>query len=227
MTGDDDGAGEHVSPARVMQGADPSHSGLSPASGILQHKDVVRWRKLERTRLIKERLATSGATRESHTARIAEHLDVAIGDLSGRIVSGYWPLRGEPDLRGWLEGLESRGGRCALPVVVETQGPLVFRIWRRGEKLERGVWDIPVPVDGEEVRPEVMLAPVVGYDRDGYRLGYGGGYFDRTLAAIPRRPLIIGVGYSQAAIMTIYPEHHDIPMDKIVTERGIFVRSDG
>jgi 5-formyltetrahydrofolate cyclo-ligase len=207
MTGDDDGAGEHVSPARVMQGADPSHSGLSPASGILQHKDVVRWRKLERTRLIKERLA--------------------IGDLSGRIVSGYWPLRGEPDLRGWLEGLESRGGRCALPVVVETQGPLVFRIWRRGEKLERGVWDIPVPVDGEEVRPEVMLAPVVGYDRDGYRLGYGGGYFDRTLAAIPRRPLIIGVGYSQAAIMTIYPEHHDIPMDKIVTERGIFVRSDG
>jgi 5-formyltetrahydrofolate cyclo-ligase len=227
MIGEDDHAGEPASPAGVTHETDPAHLGLSPASGILHHNDVMRWRRLERARLIKERLATSASTRESHSGRIAEHLDVAIGDLSGRVVSGYWPLRGEPDLRGWLEGLESRGGRCALPVVVETQGPLVFRIWKRGAKMERGVWDIPVPVDGEEVRPDVMLAPVVGYDREGYRLGYGGGYFDRTLAATPRRPLIIGVGYSQAAIPTIYPEHHDIPMDKIVTERGIFVRSDG
>ena len=75
----------------------------------------------------------------------------------------------------------------------------------------------------EEVCPDVVIAPVVGYDRDAYRLGYGGGYFDRTLAAIPRRPLIIGVGYSQAAIPTIYPQPHDIPMDKIVTERDVFI----
>jgi 5-formyltetrahydrofolate cyclo-ligase len=124
---------------------------------------------------------------------------VAIGDLSGRIVSGYWPFRGEPDLREWLERLEARGAQCALPVVVEARAPLVFRIWKRGEKLERGVWDIPVPAAGEEVCPDVVIAPIVGYDRDAYRLGYGGGYFDRTLAAIRKRPLIIGVGYSQAA----------------------------
>lgn len=71
--------------------------------------------------------------------------------------------------------------------------------------------------------PDVVIAPIVGYDRDGYRLGYDGGYFDRTLAAIRKRPLIIGVGYGQAAIPTIFPGIHDIPMDKIVTEQGIFL----
>jgi 5-formyltetrahydrofolate cyclo-ligase len=193
----------------------------------MKHPDLMHWRKLERARLIKERLEISASTRKRNSDRIAEQLDAAIGDISGRVVSGYWPFRGEPDLREWLENLESRDSRCALPVVVEAQAPLVFRIWRRGDNLERGVLDIPAPVAGEEVCPDVMIAPLVGYDRDAYRLGYGGGYFDRTLAAMPRRPLIIGVGYSQAAIPTIYPEPHDIPMDKIVTERGIFVRSGG
>ncbi|WMT72066.1 5-formyltetrahydrofolate cyclo-ligase [Bradyrhizobium sp. Ash2021] len=219
---DDDTSG---SSACITHEVDPAHSGLSLADGVPKHSDVLRWRKAERARLIKERLEMSTSTRKSYSDLIAELLDVAIGDLSGRVVSGYWPFRGEPDLRGWLERLESRGGRCALPVVIETKAPLVFRIWGRGEKLERGVWDIPVPAAGKEVSPDVMIAPIVGYDRDAYRLGYGGGYFDRTLAATPKRPLIIGVGYSQAAMPTIYPELHDIPMDKIVTERGIFIRA--
>ena len=143
--------------------------------------------------------------------------------MLGRIVGAYWPLRGEPDLREWLERVASRGDRYALPVVVERHAPLVFRTWRRSEKLERGVWNIPVPTAGEEVCPDVVIAPIVGYDRNAYRLGYGGGYFDRTLAVIPRRPMIIGVGYSQAAIATIYPQPHDIPMDKIVTEQELFI----
>jgi len=189
--------------------------------------DLTQWRKSERARLIKERLEISADARKSNSDRIAEQLDVAIGDLSGRVVSGYWPFRGEPDLREWLGRLESRGGRCALPVVVYANAPLVFRIWRQGDKLERGVLDIPVPAAGEEVHPDVVIAPLVGYDRAGYRLGYGGGYFDRTLAAAPRRPLIIGVGYSQAELPTIYPEAHDIAMDRIVTERGILVPSGG
>jgi 5-formyltetrahydrofolate cyclo-ligase len=85
------------------------------------------------------------------------------------------------------------------------------------------VWNIPVPKYGEEVYPDVVIAPVVGYDQSAYRLGYGGGFFDRTLAAIPKQPLVIGVGYSHAAIPTIHPQPHDIPMDKIVTEREIFI----
>ncbi|WJR79181.1 5-formyltetrahydrofolate cyclo-ligase [Bradyrhizobium sp. NP1] len=197
------------------------------ADGVMQQPDVTHWRKSERDRLIKERLALSVNTRKQNSDRIAELLDLAIGDVSGRVVSGYWPFRGEPDLREWLERLESRGSRCALPVVVKARAPLVFRVWRSGDKLERGVLDIPVPAAGEEVCPDVVIAPLVGYDRGGYRLGYGGGFFDRTLAAMRKRPLIIGVGYSQSEIQTIYPELHDIPMDKIVTEIGIVTRSAG
>ena len=221
MAGEDDDAGEYASPACFMHEVDPTYFGLPPRGELLQQIDVMRWRKSERTRLINERLEMSVSTRQRNSHRIAEQLDATIGDVSGRIVSAYWPLRGEPDLREWLERVASRGGRYALPVVVEKQAPLVFRTWRRGEKLERGVWNIPVPAAGEKVSPDVVIAPVVGYDRNAYRLGYGGGYFDRTLSAIPRRPMNIGVGYSQAAIPTIYPQPHDIPMDKIVTDRDI------
>jgi len=196
-----------------------------PANGVMQQPDLTQWRKSERDRLIKERLALSVDTRKQNSDRIAGHLDQAIGNVSGRVVSGYWPFRGEPDLREWLERLDSRGGRCALPVVVKAREPLLFRIWRSGDKLERGVWDIPVPAAGEEVSPDVVIAPLVGYDRGLYRLGYGGGFFDRTLAAMRKRPLIIGVGYSAFKMETIHPEPYDIPMDKIVTEIGIVARS--
>lgn len=221
MIDEDEGDEERPLPARGAGEVDPAAPGMSPADGIAKHRDVMLWRKSERARLIKERLEISADTRKKNSDCIAERLDVAIGDLSGRIVSGYWPFRGEPDLREWLERLEVRGGQCALPVVVEAKAPLVFRIWRRGEKLERGVWDIPVPAAGKEVCPDVVIAPIVGYDRDAYRLGYGGGYFDRTLAAMRKKPLVIGVGYSHAAMPTIHPEAYDIPMDKIVTEQGI------
>ena len=221
MIDKDDVDKERALPVRVTDEVDPAVSGIYAEDGAANHRDVMQWRKAERARLIDERLQVSADTRKKNSDFIAGHLDVAIGDPCGRVVSGYWPFRGEPDLREWLEGLEGRGGRCALPVVIEAKAPLVFRIWKRGEKLERGVWDIPVPAAGEEVCPDVVIAPIVGYDRDAYRLGYGGGYFDRTLAVMQKRPLVIGVGYSHAAIPTIYPKLHDIPMDKIVTERGI------
>jgi 5-formyltetrahydrofolate cyclo-ligase len=84
--------------------------------------------------------------------------------------------------------------------------------------MVQGVWKIPVPADGPEVVPDVALAPVVGWDGAGYRLGYGGGYFDRTLAALAPSPLTIGVGLYAARVPTIFPQPHDIAMDVIVTE---------
>jgi 5-formyltetrahydrofolate cyclo-ligase len=86
--------------------------------------------------------------------------------------------------------------------------------------MERGFWNIPVPADGAQVMPTIVIAPVVGFDPDCYRLGYGGGYFDRTLVAMPAGTRVIGVGYAQAAIPTIHPQPHDIPMNLIVTEKG-------
>ena len=84
--------------------------------------------------------------------------------------------------------------------------------------MERGIWDIPVPARRDVVIPDLMLAPLVGFDRANYRLGYGGGYFDRTLAAMPRRPMVVGIGYDLGAQETIFPQPHDIPMDAVVTE---------
>ena len=90
--------------------------------------------------------------------------------------------------------------------------------YRPGDRLEKGVWNIPIPAEGTPVIPDVVLAPVVGFDPQNYRLGYGGGFFDRTLAALPAKPLVIGLGYASQAIATIYPQPHDIAMDRIVTE---------
>lgn len=183
--------------------------------------EIMAWRKMEREHLIAARLATSAAERAGWSASIAANLDRMIGDVNGRIVSVYWPFRGEPDLRPWMKALTARGGLCALPIVIEKNHPLQFRCWKEGEPLERGVWNIPVPAEGPNVSPDVTIAPVVGFDARCYRLGYGGGFFDRTLASLPRRPRVIGVGYELQAISTIHPLPHDIAMDVIVTERGI------
>ncbi len=225
MIGDDETANEYASPACFMHEVDPAYMGLAPAFDPREQRDVQRWRKPERERLIMERLAVDAETRTLHARRIAERLDAVIGALAGRIVSAYWPFRGEPDLRDWLGHVSSRGGRTALPIVVEKHKPLIFRTWKNGERLEKGVWNIPVPIDGEEVCPDIVIAPLVGYDKAGFRLGYGGGFFDRTLAAMPKKPLVIGVGYAQAAIATIYPQPYDIPMDRIVTETETIVHS--
>jgi 5,10-methenyltetrahydrofolate synthetase len=210
-----------ASPACSMHEVDPQYTGLAPYSDAEEAKNIARWRKAERERLISGRLAVTAETRARYSASIAATLHRLIGRPRGRIVSLYWPFRGEPDLRTWLEQIGGRGGRTALPVVVAKHQPMVFRAWRHGEPLERGIWGIPAPSGGEEVVPDIVIAPLVGFDREGYRLGYGGGFFDRTLAALPKPAFAIGVGYARQAIPTIYPRQHDIPMNAIVTERGI------
>ena len=186
-----------------------------------QKAELLHWRRAERQRLIASRLAMSVNQRHSHSERIAAGLAEAVGDVHGRTVGVYWPFRGEPNLRRWMELVLARGGTCALPVVVQRHAPLVFREWHPGAKLIRGVWNIPVPADGAEVVPDIVIAPVVGFDPTCYRLGYGGGFYDRTLAAITGQLRVIGVGYVRAAMPTIRPQPHDIPMRVIVTEQGI------
>ena len=212
--------GEYASPPCFMRDVDPAYLGL-PSRAERARANVMRWRKAERGRLIAERLAVQASIRSLRATQISRRLDQVIGDPTGLIVSGYWPFRGEADLRRWFETIWVRGGRVALPVVVAKGAPLVFRIWRQGDRLERSVWNILVPAGGEQVLPDIVLAPLVGYARTGYRLGYGGGFFDRTLAAMPTRRLVIGTGYKQAELFTIYPQPHDIPMDVVVTEDEI------
>lgn len=207
---------EYASPPCFMHELDPGFRFMPVRSD--DWSDVMRWRKAERERLIAERMALEQEQRHARSVRIASKLDAAVGELSGRIVGTYWPFRGEPDLRNWGIGVIERGGRLALPVVIQKGWPLEYRIWAPGDPLERGVWNILVPSRGPAVVPHVVIAPVVGFDDARYRLGYGGGFFDRTLAAMPRKPLTIGVGYAQSRIRTIYPQPHDIAMDVIVTD---------
>ncbi len=182
-----------------------------------QAQDVARWRKAERERLLAARLALSPESRAAQTAAIAADLERLIPDNQPQIVSVYWPIRAEPDLRAWMRSRSERGTRIALPVALAHGQPLAFREWHPAARLAHGLWRIPYPADGPEVTPTVVLAPVVGFDLQCYRLGYGGGFFDRTLAVLNPRPLVIGLGYSCAALRTIFPQPHDIPMDWIVT----------
>jgi len=182
--------------------------------------DIGRWRKAERARLIDSRMSLPAESRQRLSERIAVRLRDAIGDVSGQVVSAYWPFRGEPDLRVLMEILVADGARTALPVVVTPKRPLVFREWKSGDPLEKGIWNIPVPSEGTDVRPDIVIAPVVGFDSGRYRLGYGGGFYDRTIAALPDRPRLLGVGFAIARVPTIFPQAHDIPMDVIVTEDG-------
>ncbi|PBC09590.1 5-formyltetrahydrofolate cyclo-ligase [Mesorhizobium sp. WSM3859] len=209
----DDGPAQYASPPCFMHELDPEYR--EPLS---DWTDVRRWRRVERERLINARLAVSADARAAMSARIGNSLDALIGDIDGRMVSLYWPFRGEPDLRGWMASVNERGGRTALPVVIEKGQPLVFRAYRPGDRLEKGVWNIPIPAEGDPVLPDIVISPIVGIDPGKYRLGYGGGFYDRTLAAMPFRPLVIGVGYELQRIATIYPQPHDIPMSEVVTE---------
>ncbi len=221
---DDPDEGGCASLPRSMREAGPASAGFPPSAHAPPPPDIPRWRKTERERLIAGRLSLNAMTRAAHALKISDGLDALIGDPADRIISAYWPIRGEPDLRNWLKDLQDHGGKTALPVVTAKGTPLVFRLWREGDRLARGVWNIPVPADGAPVQPDIVIAPLVGFDAGFYRLGYGGGFFDRTLAALPASTIAIGVGYAQAAIPTIHPQPFDIPMHHIVTECGARTR---
>lgn len=182
-----------------------------------QATDVARWRKAERERLIGARLALPADHRAAQTLAIATDLSTLIPTAPGAIVSVYWPIKAEPDIRPWVHAMWERGVRIALPVAIALGQPLMFREWLPGARMARGLWKIPYPAEGAEVVPTVMLAPLVGFDKDCFRLGYGGGFFDRTLPGFPAKPLVIGVGYPSALIRTIFPQPHDIPMDWVAT----------
>lgn len=217
---DDEKRATFASPACFLHEVDPAYSGLPDPFDLQTWTDVNRWRKAERERLIAERLTAPADVRARDGEAIAAGVLAEIGEATGLVVSAYWPFRGEPDLRPLMQQITAAGGRTALPVVIEKAQPLEFHLWQTGEPLGRGVWNIPVPAERDLVVPDVVLAPVVGYDAARYRLGYGGGFFDRTLAALPKKPRVIGVGYRAAKLATIYPQRHDIPMDVIVTESG-------
>jgi len=186
------------------------------------------WRKALRAELLARRLAVPAGQLHAWRLAIDRHLQYGFPGLAKGVVAFCWPIRNEYDARHLLHRLREQGAVAALPVVVAPRAPLVFREWHPGARMSLGKLDIPYPETGAELVPDTVLLPMNGFDGAGYRLGYGGGFFDRTLEALKQhRPAVIGVAFELAAIETIRPQPWDIPVDYVVTERGVYRRSDG
>jgi 5-formyltetrahydrofolate cyclo-ligase len=182
---------------------------------------VRSFRKAKRAELLARRAKLSFHDRVAYAESLTAHLLTAVDVNAYPVLGFYWPIRGELDLRGFARRHVEAGYSAALPVVVAKNAPVEFWQWEPAAAMQRGHWNIPVPAERQVVAPAALLIPLVGYDAAGYRLGYGGGYYDRTLAALKPRPLCIGVGYDEAALPTIHPQPHDVPMDWIVTQRRV------
>jgi len=181
---------------------------------------VKAWRREARQKLLAARAAIAAPARAVLAQQLIDRLSPV---LAGRKqpISFYWPIKAEPDLKPLMRALDDAGVAVCLPVCIKLGEPLRFRPWRNGCKMERGFWDIPVPADPVEVEPKTLIAPIVGFDAAGYRLGYGGGFFDRTLAKFGPAAEAIGIGWSMFRLDTIHPQPHDIRMAAIITEAGV------
>lgn len=141
------------------------------------------------------------------------------------IVSGFHPYGTEIDCTALLHKLGGEGWTTCLPVVMGPAQPLSFRVWTRDQPLEPGAWDILTPqVDAETVKPDVMLVPLLAFDKSGYRLGYGGGFYDRTieLARSKREVVAVGVAFAGQKVKKVPHGKHDQPLDWMLTEAGAF-----
>jgi 5-formyltetrahydrofolate cyclo-ligase len=154
-------------------------------------------------------------------ARLAEHVLRDAAPPDGAVVAGFWPLEGEIDIRPLLHALAGRGHAVLLPQTPQRGLPLDFRRWRPGDAMASGRFGTAVPV-GEAMIPDFLLVPLLAFDRRGHRLGYGAGYYDRTLAALPGVPAL-GCAFAAQELDSVPVGPQDIPLAAIATERGIII----
>ena len=201
-------------------------------------------KSIDRQRLIQERLSMPGRLQKAE--QLQQVMRIWLVGRPDTIIGAYWPIKGEfdplPALHRWKEDGELLDQplrrRIALPVVNRQHKTLTFHVWYPGCPMEEDAYQIPKPKDTEVVMPTLLFVPCLGYGPGGYRLGYGGGYFDRTLGALAAlaasaatitaaAPLVIATGYELCRIPSIDPQPHDMPMDWLVTERGLYRREAG
>ncbi len=185
--------------------------------------EIRAWRRQQRERLVGARVALPSVEHRDCSVAINAHLGAGFVFPAGTVIGFCWPFKNEFDTRFAIRAYRDRGAVAALPVVIDKSSPLQFRQWWPGAPMAKGVYDIPYPRDTELLVPDVAFVPMNGFDGHGYRLGYGGGYFDRTLAAQSPRPVAVGISFGFARLQTIYPQTHDIAMDFVVTETGVHV----
>jgi 5,10-methenyltetrahydrofolate synthetase len=161
--------------------------------------------------------------RHQRSVHLQEVLRVWLVARPEASIGAYWPIKGEfdalPALYRWTEA--EPGRRIGLPVVNRETKQLRFHIWYPGCAMEEDAYGIPKPKDTEAFDPKMLLVPCVGYGPGGLRLGYGGGFYDRTLAVLQPRPFTVGVGYAHGFIPWLAPESHDVPLDAVLNEDGV------
>lgn len=190
-----------------------------------QGLDSAAFRSLLRRERIAARMALSDVEHGRASAAIERRLEALLADRPPQVVAFCWPLRREFDCRPLVERLLARGWRAAQPVVLAPARPMVFRPWDPATPMTEDRHGIPIPAGDQTITPDVVLLPLVAFDALGYRIGYGGGYFDRTLAALSPRPFAVGVGFELARVESVRPEAHDVRLDALVTEAACVIPS--
>lgn len=193
-------------------------------NAVQRSSDIMELKRRCRTQANKARVEAHALAGETAGLTLAQ-AGLPIDRGGNEIVSGFFPFKNEITVLPLLAKLASEGWTTCLPVVIGEGVPLQFRAWMPGEPTRPGVWEIPIPLDSAaEVHPDVLLVPMLAFDRRGYRLGYGGGYYDRTLAGLRAlKPVTaIGIAYSGQEIAEVPHGTWDEPLDWIMTEKGAF-----
>jgi len=189
-----------------------SSSSPEPSPKQSLRREALRLRRAESDRL--------GPAASQAVAAQADRLTIG----PGSVVGGYWPLPGELDPRPLMESLAARGAVLALPVVVAPDAPLAFRGWSPGDRLEPGPHGTAHPaLTAPLLVPTLLLVPLLAFDAKGFRLGFGGGYYDRTLDALRRGGGVVAVGLAFAAQQSpaLPSDPWDQPLDMVFTEEGL------
>ncbi|MEG3001277.1 MAG: 5-formyltetrahydrofolate cyclo-ligase [Comamonas sp.] len=184
-------------------------------------KTALRRRLVEQRRNMEDRLHRSDLLQQVMRIWLVDRPDAVIG--------AYWPIKGEfdplPILHRWKEDGElldkPQRRRIGLPVINKEHKTLTFHVWYPGCPMEEDAYGIPKPKDTEVIQPTLLFVPCVGYGTGGYRLGYGGGFYDRTLATLQPKPFTVGLGFREAYVDDFEPEAHDQPLDAILNDNGV------
>ena len=189
---------------------------LPPLSSIDEQKNNMR----HTMRAVRDSISHS--SRAETAERVAAE-GLAFLDTNTGVVAGYYPLRGEFDCSPLLTRLTAEGWRIALPAVPAEDGPLEFRVWTSGTPLTPGKFRIPEPAaDAPIIQPSVVLVPLLAFDAAGHRLGYGRGYYDRTIATLRRSGIVaaIELAFDEQEVSQVPTEQHDERLDWILSPSG-------
>ncbi|MEP7294839.1 MAG: 5-formyltetrahydrofolate cyclo-ligase [Burkholderiales bacterium] len=183
-----------------------------------------------RTKLVAARLAMTD--RLERAVQLQSVLRVWLVGRREASIGAYWPIKGEfdplPALYRWSEGApDDVTRRIGLPVADRETRQLRFHVWYPGCPTELDAYDIPKPKDTEEFAPEILVVPCLGFGPGGVRLGYGGGFFDRTLASLNPRPVTVGVSFTHGFLPLLRSSPQDLPLDAMLTEDGVMYRREG